>query len=43
MARGHKVSKQEVRKRKFDAFIRNMVFGGRKWVEDYCEDWELTY
>lgn len=34
----HKASKQEVRKRKFDAFIRKTVFGGKKWVEDYCED-----
>jgi uncharacterized Zn finger protein (UPF0148 family) len=34
----HVASKQEARKQRFDAFIRNTVFGGKKWVEGYCED-----
>jgi len=38
VSREHKLSKQEVEKRKFDAFIRNTVFGGKKRVDDYCED-----
>lgn len=40
LAREHKASKQEAGKQRFDAFIRNTVFGGKRWVEDYCEDCE---